>query len=483
LIYLDFRRRDLARLILRMARSTGFEPATPAFGVLRRKRLASLGRADALTLDEARRKARRYFGLVAEQTDPQARTEALWAEVTINTLVEEYLHRHAQVKKKTWRHDQSVLRRLLVPKCGTHRVGSITCAFLQALHAQKGSRTPVEANNFIKIVRKMFNWGRTAGLVSTHQLNPAVGIVPFPVKKRRRYLTRAEMPRFLAALEAEENEYARHAIWLLLLTGLRVNEILQAKWTDVDWDFRTLFIGLTKNSEPLLSPLGEAACQRLRMIQRRADNPYVICGTRTGASLVNLRKVWRRICHAADLHDLRLHDLRRTVGSWLVQEGASLHLVGAVLNHRDQQTTAGYAYFQTQQREVALTEHGRKILSYLPPNYEPLKPTYEVEPTLELPSAVPASPHHRAHYVEREVLYRLVWEAPVSEVAQRFRISDVGLAKACRRTAIPTPARGYWMRVEAGLHVSIPQLPPAPPGLPSRIRIRGKTLAFGDREE
>ena len=47
-------------------------------------------------------------------------------------------------------------------------------------------------------------------------------------------------------------------------------------------------------------------------------------------------------------HDLRIHDLRRTVESWLVRDGASLHLVGVVLNHKDQKTTASYAYFQTE---------------------------------------------------------------------------------------------------------------------------------------
>jgi integrase len=54
--------------------------------------------------------------------------------------------------------------------------------------------------------------------------------------------------------------------------------------------------------------------------------------------------------HGRGTEGLRIHDLRRTVGSWLVRDGASLHLVGSVLNHKDQKTTAGHAYSQTKER-------------------------------------------------------------------------------------------------------------------------------------
>jgi site-specific recombinase XerD len=63
------------------------------------------------------------------------------------------------------------------------------------------------------------------------------------------------------------------------------------------------------------------------------------------------------------MENLRVHDLRRTVGSWLAQDGVSLHLIGQVLNHRDTKTTAGYAYFQTGQRREVLATHGQRIFA------------------------------------------------------------------------------------------------------------------------
>jgi integrase len=208
----------------------------------------------------------------------------------------------------------------------------------------------------------MYNVGRHLGMVPEEIGNPGTEIVPFAEKKRRRYVTLAEMPLLAAAIDEDPNEFAGHALWLLLLTGVRRSEILAAKWSDVDWDNGTLYIGETKNGEPVLTPLSRAAISRLKMIPKSADNPYIICGDISGEPLAYLDAMWRRIRKRTGLHDLRIHDLRRTVGSWLVRDGASLHLVGAVLNHKDQKTTAGYAYFETEDRQKALDRHGEALV-------------------------------------------------------------------------------------------------------------------------
>lgn len=122
--------------------------------------------------------------------------------------------------------------------------------------------------------------------------------------------------------------------------GLRSKELLKAKWEDIDWDMGTFFIGLTKNGEPLLAPISDAAMDRLRVIPRISDNPYIICGRLPGQYLRGLGGPLRRALKRAGLVNLRIHDLRRTVGSCLAQDGQSLHLIGDVLNHRDPKTTA-----------------------------------------------------------------------------------------------------------------------------------------------
>jgi len=318
----------------------------------------------------------------------------------------------------------------------------------------------------------MFNWGKVAGLVPKDHANPAMGIGKFPERKRKRFITTVEMPQFIRALEAEDNEYARHGIWLLLLLGLRSKELLHAKWTDIDWDMGTLFVGLTKNGEPLLAPLSYAALARLKVMPRVGNNPYIICGRTPGRPLTDLGEPLKRVVARADLQNIGVHDLRRTVGSWLAQSGVSLHLIGAVLNHRDLRTTLGYAYFQTQHRREELNTHGSKVLSFVPTQ---LRTVLRPRPSsTENVLRTNDSPTRHCHYFRRDALHELVWTAPVLEVALRLGVSDVALAKLCRRAAIPVPGRGYWARIDSGQQIDRTPLPPAPEGLPELLRIRGR---------
>jgi len=82
-------------------------------------------------------------------------------------------------------------------------------------------------------------------------------------------------------------------------------------------------------------------------------------------------------------------------------------------------------------------------------------------------------PERFVQYLVRKELHTIVWTAPMVEVAARFGVSDVGLAKICRRACIPTPPRGYWAKLDSGFHITPRPLPRPPRGLPDLIRIRG----------
>ena len=156
--------------------------------------------------------------------------------------------------------------------------------------------------------------------------------------------------------------FARYAIWLYLLTGARKSEILTAKWEYVDWDRMELKLQETKSGRTHYIPLSSVAINLLQNIPRVDNNPYIIVGHKAGSHLVNIDKAWRRIRSAADIEDVRLHDLRRTVGSMLVQSGSSLPLIGEILNHSNQATTKIYARFSTDEPRKALESHGQNLL-------------------------------------------------------------------------------------------------------------------------
>jgi hypothetical protein len=207
---------------------TGRRTFVCSYRIHGRKRIATLGRADILKLDTARKKAISYLGQVADGLDPKAPQEAIKAAGTVKSLTQAYLGRHAKLKKNSWADDEAYLTRHLIPRFGTRLALAVTTDDIATLHAEVGRKHPYAANRLLEIIRKMYNLGRKWGLVPLDKANPASGVERFPEVKRRRFVTPDELPRLSKAIEQEFDDYVQHAVWLLLLTGLRRGELLNA---------------------------------------------------------------------------------------------------------------------------------------------------------------------------------------------------------------------------------------------------------------
>ena len=109
-------------------------------------------------------------------------------------------------------------------------------------------------------------------------------------------------------------------------------------------------------------PLSTPALALLKMIPRQHENPYIFPSTvGMGKHLTDLKKPWRRIREKAGMLDLTIHDLRRTVGSWMVENGASQALVGEVLRQSSPEATVVYTRIASEASARALEEHGAEI--------------------------------------------------------------------------------------------------------------------------
>lgn len=135
--------------------------------------------------------------------------------------------------------------------------------------------------------------------------------------------------------------YAINAYKLLILTGCRLGEIQTLKWSYIRGN-RVEFPDSKTGYKRL--PLNAAAMKILEQTPKLVGNPYVICGEREGAHIVNLQKSWRRIRKKAGLDDLRIHDLRHTFASQAVMNGTPLALVSKLLGHAKITTTMRYAH-------------------------------------------------------------------------------------------------------------------------------------------
>jgi integrase len=173
--------------------------------------------------------------------------------------------------------------------------------------------------------------------------NPTAGLATAPEVHRQRFLTPEETQRLITSLDADENQVAAKAILLLLLTGARRREVTHAKWEDVDWAKQALLVPVSKSGRPRVIALNAAAIALLRSVPRDPTIPYVFRTRLTG-----LFYPWNRIRHRAALPDVRLHDLRHSFASFLVNKGTSLYVVQDLLGHTQPRTTQRYAHLARQ---------------------------------------------------------------------------------------------------------------------------------------
>lgn len=319
----------------------------------------SLGPYGPLTLYEARNKAREEIGKILEGGNPaRDRKQKLHAS-TFGELANLYIKNHLP-RKRSPRNDLSMLNAHLA-RWRNRKLPTIKRVDVVQLHTQVGQSTPYVANRLIALVRKMFNLAKNWGLFDGE--NPATGIDWFPEQKRERFVQAYEIPKVFEAIVAESNLYVRTAFLLLLYTGVRRNEVLSMKWSDLSLNGRasTWTIPQTKNNRSHTLPLSDPVVSLLKGIPQLDGNPYVFPGHKGTGHLVNLTKPWKRIRERAEILDVRIHDLRRTVGSMLKASGEDLTLIAKVLNHQQLSTTAIYARLNIEPVRKALDAHALSL--------------------------------------------------------------------------------------------------------------------------
>ena len=252
-----------------------------------------------------------------------------------------YLERHAKTRKRTWQEDETYYQRHLAARLGKKRLADVTRADVAAIHARIGKDRPTHANRVLALISSVFGRGIEFGLWEGN--NPCMGIRRFPEQSRDRFLSSDELRRFFEALEQYPNDTARDFIFVALLTGARRSNTMAMRWADIDFEEATWRIGLTKNGTPQTVALVEPVVELLRERKRQASSVFVFPGKGKTGHYMEPKRAWKTVLKRAGIENVRIHDLRRTMGSWQAKTGASLPVIGKSLNHKDQATTAIYA--------------------------------------------------------------------------------------------------------------------------------------------
>jgi integrase len=230
-------------------------------------------------------------------------------------------------------------------------VADVTRADVRTLFNAKKKKAPIAANRTLEVLRKMFNWAienDKAPLIAY----PCSRIQKAEERSRERVLSPDEIRRFWRALQ-EEPEKIRRYFQLLLLTGQRELEVLQANWGEFDIEsaWWTIPGNRTKNGLAHRVYMAEPALAILKAMQAEdPDGVYLFPrrGATAPATRSMLQKPWEGrgkkpgLARRADLRGVVLHDLRRTAASGIASMGFSRLTVGRILNHLERGVTKIY---------------------------------------------------------------------------------------------------------------------------------------------
>ncbi len=300
-----------------------------------------LGRYPDLTIEQARWKALELNAEIAKGRSPADRIREAKQEMTLGDLFKEYMERRAEFNRRPDK-PRSIYR-LYLSGWSNRKLSAIKHEEVDRLHKKIGrDNGQVTANIALKLLHVMFNKAINEWRIWKGE-NPAHGIVKFSEQSRDRFLQSDELPRFFKAVAEEGNETIRDYVLLSLLTGARRSNVLGMRWQDINFSRAEWRIPTTKNGTPQTVALSPEAIEILQSRKALNDTVFVFSGSGRSGHLEEPKKGWKRILNRSGIQDLRLHDLRRTLGSWQAKTGASLAIIGKSLNHKNPSTTAIYA--------------------------------------------------------------------------------------------------------------------------------------------
>jgi integrase len=317
--------------------------------------------------DTARAEARRLLEAARLGRDPAEERRAAREAPTLADLQRRFMAEHAaKLKPGTSRNYEILWRRHILPRIGdTARVVELKRQEVQRLHDTMRA-TPHNANRALEVLHKALELAEVWGW-REQGTNPAEHVAAYPEQHRQRTLTDAEMRRLWSVLDRIEAEGQpvpfTTVVRLLLLTGCRLGEWLGARWNWIDFERGLLCLPDSKTGARDVH-LPAEAMDILRSLPR--TSVYILPGEK-GGPIGGMQRAWRRIPKAAGLDDVRLHDLRHTVGSLGHRAGLNQRQIADLLGHKQMATTARYINSADEHKREAVTAWAgevRRITSF-----------------------------------------------------------------------------------------------------------------------
>ena len=284
-----------------------------------REKCLTIGEFPYVTVQDAPQRVSEHKYLLAKDIDPSDQRDQKTNDWTFRKFSKELYMPHAIQHKKTWKEDTYKLDRQVIPAFGDYRLSSISARDISTFLTQQKERTSsTTANHYATLLKRMFNLAVKWGLL---EKSSATSLDRFKEKPHReRYLTKEELPRFLKALDEQEDGLSKAAIKLLLFTGGRRGEITSLRYDQLKLNEKRLFLPDTKNGRSRSIILNDRAIAVIKELMKNKDespgtkeSDYLF-PTKQGTKrphIYDLRTPFGKACDAAGISGLRVHDLMK----------------------------------------------------------------------------------------------------------------------------------------------------------------------------
>lgn len=276
-------------------------------------------------------------------------------------IAESYLP-FVKTYKRSWITDVSLINNHILPNFGKLYLDEVSKkGIIQFIGAHSQTHMPGSVNRVIILLRYMFNlalrW-ETAGLSK----NPTAGIPLLEENnKKERYLTGAEASALIGALKESDNAMLQYIVPMLIMTGARKREVLDAKWEDFNIEQRIWRIPLAKSGKARHVPISDGVLSLLDLVPHHDDCAYVFANPKTKLPFVSVYCSWHTARKSVGMPELRMHDLRHSFASFLVNSGRSLYEVQRILGHTQIKTTQRYAHLSQDSLLAAANEISKAV--------------------------------------------------------------------------------------------------------------------------
>lgn len=325
-----------------------------------------IGRTTEITLAKARKEARAMKAdLLANGHASRAEAKSDKGDMLLDDFWKDQYLPYATPRKRSIKRDEQIYRIQIQPTMGKSRLNEITrqqVLNLAAFHKNNGL-SAASADHVSKLLSRLLNLAVEWDML---EKNPAAKIQLFREdNKIQHFLDDEQLRRLMHVLQTDPNRPVCLIAQFLLATGCRLNEALTAEWSLMDRKHRVWRVAASnsKSKKSRAVPLTDAALKVLDEIGTEGRYPFVFTNEVTEMRYTHIRHTWIRLRKKAGLPWLRLHDLRHSFASMLVNAGQSLYTVQECLGHSDAKVTQRYAHLSSQTLQDAANCASEKIMS------------------------------------------------------------------------------------------------------------------------